>query len=85
MVKEIALLLQSIQDGKNDKKLSLFVGHDGTMVRLFKTVGMPYIKWPGMGSELNFEIYKTKEKTPKHYVRILVSDILPLIDQKKQY
>lgn len=38
-----------------------------------------------MGSELNFEIYKTKEKTPKYYVRILVSNILLLIDKRKQY
>ena len=77
LVKEFAILLQNIKDGKNAKKLSLFVGHDGTMVRLFKTVGMPFIMWPGMGSELNFEIYKTKENPPKHYVRILVSSIKP--------
>lgn len=75
LVKELAVLMKGIQDGSNDKKLSLFVGHDGTMVRLFKTVGMPYIMWPGMGSELNFEIYKTKEKTPKYYVRTLVSSV----------
>lgn len=42
------------------------------MVRLFKSLGMPTIMWPGMGSEVNMEIYETNDTPAKHYVRLLV-------------
>ena len=47
-----------------------FIGHDGTMVRLFKTLAQPKILWPGLGSEAIFEVYQTRSSKAMH-VRIL--------------
>lgn len=53
-----------------DRPPQAFIGHDGTMVRLFKTLAQPKILWPGLGSEAIFEVYQTRSSKAMH-VRIL--------------
>ena len=54
-VKELAENLKAFRDGKELFKLKYYVGHDGTMVRLFKSLAQKgQIKWPALGSEGKF-------------------------------
>ncbi|KAJ1023571.1 hypothetical protein NDA16_003188 [Ustilago loliicola] len=61
--------LQRFKSGEDKYKLKYYVGHDGTMVRLYKSLGLAgQFKWPAMGSEVVIEVYKQKNE---HYVRVL--------------
>lgn len=37
-------------------RLSLYVGHDGTLVRLLAGLGAIPLRWPSLGSEVVFEV-----------------------------
>ncbi len=58
-----------LKNGQDHRKLKYYIGHDGTMVRLYKTLALDgAFKWPALGSEIVFEVYKT---TQGMYVRVL--------------
>lgn len=42
-------------------RMKLFIGHDGTIVRLLKTLAQSgQIRWPALGSEIVFEIWRSR-------------------------
>ncbi|KAK4655784.1 hypothetical protein QC762_0053610 [Podospora pseudocomata] len=44
------------------------IAHDGSISRLLGVLQVDDMHWPGMGSEIVFEVYKQQ---PKHFVRVL--------------
>lgn len=68
-MQELSRNLHSFKTGGEKYKLKYYVGHDGTMVRLYKSLGLAgQFKWPAMGSEVVFEVYQQGDE---HYVRVL--------------
>lgn len=68
-MQELSTNLQRFKSGEDKYKLKYYVGHDGTMVRLYKSLGLAgQFKWPAMGSEVVIEVYKQKNE---QYVRVL--------------
>ncbi|SPC61343.1 uncharacterized protein UHOD_11572 [Ustilago sp. UG-2017b] len=68
-MQELSRNLQRFKGGEDRYKLKYYVGHDGIMVRLYKSLGLAgQFKWPAMGSEVVIEVYKQKNE---HYVRLL--------------
>ena len=69
--------LKAVQEGSMQSKVKLFVAHDGTMVRLLKTLAQSgQIRWPALGSEVVIEVWrdksaKGKDDSKKLYTRIL--------------
>lgn len=47
------------------------VAHDGSVARLLSLLQVDHMVWVGMGGEVVFEIYRHKEHTNMHYIRIL--------------
>ena len=37
-------------------RLALYIGHDGTLVRLLAGLGTVPLRWPSFGSEVVFEV-----------------------------
>ncbi|SPO38695.1 related to acid phosphatase [Pseudozyma flocculosa] len=75
-VQELAENLKAFRDGKERHKVKYYVGHDGTMVRLFKSLAQSgQIRWPAMGSEVVIEVWRKPngkgQNDKQHYVRIL--------------
>ncbi|SPC67605.1 related to acid phosphatase [Ustilago sp. UG-2017b] len=69
IMQELSRNLQRFKGGEDRYKLKYYVGHDGIMVRLYKSLGLAgQFKWPAMGSEVVIEVYKQKNE---HYVRLL--------------
>ncbi|SNX85424.1 related to acid phosphatase [Melanopsichium pennsylvanicum] len=68
-IQELSRNLHRFVTGEDKYKLKYYVGHDGTMVRLYKSLGLTgQFKWPAMGSEVVFEVY---QQNAQHFVRIL--------------
>ena len=68
-MQELGRNLNRFVSGEDKYKLKYYVGHDGTMVRLYKSLGLAgSFKWPAMGSEVVIEVYQHKKD---YYVRIL--------------
>lgn len=58
-VQELSRNLQRFQSGEEEYKLKWYVGHDGTIVRLYKSLGLAgSFQWPAMGAEVVLEVYK---------------------------
>lgn len=76
LVMELTRTLKQVQSGRAAERAKLFIGHDGTMVRLLKTLAQSgTIRWPALGSEVVFEVWrdKTAQAGDDLFVRILVS------------
>lgn len=73
---ELASHLRTASDSSKplDTVYRHYVAHDGSLARLLSILQLDMMVWPGMGSEVVFELYS---KGPGHYVRILWSG-LPL-------
>ncbi|SJX62622.1 related to acid phosphatase [Sporisorium reilianum f. sp. reilianum] len=68
-VQELSRSFKRFASGEDKYKMRYTVGHDGTMVRLYKSLGLAgQFKWPAMGSEVVMEVYEHKGQ---HFVRIL--------------
>ncbi|SPO26984.1 related to acid phosphatase [Ustilago trichophora] len=68
-MQELSRNFHRFVSGEDRYKLKYYVGHDGTMVRLYKSLGLAgAFQWPALGSEVVFEVY---EQNGKHFVRIL--------------
>ncbi len=58
-IQELSRNLQRFKSGEDSYKLKYYVGHDGTMVRLYKSLGLAgAFQWPAMGSEVVLEVYR---------------------------
>ncbi|VDB88336.1 unnamed protein product [Peniophora sp. CBMAI 1063] len=60
MYKELANNFQSFAAGKETKKARLYVGHDGSMIRLAAGLGLGNVsplRWPALGSEIIMEVW----------------------------
>ncbi|EIW81638.1 phosphoglycerate mutase-like protein [Coniophora puteana RWD-64-598 SS2] len=61
MFKELADNLKRFQAGKETYKLRLYIGHDGSMIRLASGLGLGAntpLRWPAMGSEVHIEVWR---------------------------
>jgi 2-phosphoxylose phosphatase len=67
----MAELVQNLRDVMNGETEVLYrhnVAHDGSMSRLLSILQVDVMVWPGMGSEVVFELYKREEC---YYLRVL--------------
>jgi acid phosphatase len=71
----LAELAQNIRDrasGKNKVKYRHNVAHDGSVSRLLAILQLDVMVWPGMGSEVVFEVYKKHSASDsRRFVRVL--------------
>ncbi|PCH43274.1 phosphoglycerate mutase-like protein [Wolfiporia cocos MD-104 SS10] len=69
---ELAYNFKLFRSGGETHKLRLYVGHDGTMIRLASLLGIGRVaplRWPAMGSEIVMEVWRTTDG--EHFVRIM--------------
>lgn len=69
---ELAHNFKLFRAGGETYKLRLFVGHDGTMIRLASLLGLGKIaplRWPAMGSEIVIEVWQVTDG--EHFVRVI--------------
>ncbi|OCK83811.1 histidine acid phosphatase-like protein [Lepidopterella palustris CBS 459.81] len=70
----IAELAQNIRDSISGASPVIYrhnVAHDGSVSRLLSILQIDVMVWPGMGSEVVFELYKNNGTGSKRFVRIL--------------
>jgi len=68
---ELAQNFKLFQSGGETFKLRLYIGHDGSMVRLASGLGLGKVtplRWPAMGSEIALEVWESKEQ---NFVRVI--------------
>jgi 2-phosphoxylose phosphatase len=65
---ELASNLRDVMNGKSEAIYRHNVAHDGSMSRLLSILQVDLMVWPGMGSEIVFELYKKNEC---HFLRVL--------------
>ncbi|KZT19843.1 phosphoglycerate mutase-like protein [Neolentinus lepideus HHB14362 ss-1] len=71
MFSELAVNFKSFQAGSERYKARLYVGHDGSMIRLASGLGLGKIatlRWPALGSEMAMEVWKANGK---NFVRVM--------------
>ena len=57
MFLELAQNLRSLEAGTERHKMRIYVGHDGSMIRLASGLGIKGpLKWPALGSEISMEV-----------------------------
>jgi 2-phosphoxylose phosphatase len=59
---ELVQNFKDIRSGSDFKKLKMYVGHDGSMIRLASGLGFGRngaLRWPAMGSEIILEVSTT--------------------------
>ncbi|KAB5585284.1 histidine phosphatase superfamily [Coniochaeta sp. 2T2.1] len=63
---ELASHLRAVKDGKatDTVKWRHNIAHDGSMSRVLSVLQIDEMVWPGMGSEVVFELYNKKTSTP---------------------
>ncbi|CAG1969898.1 unnamed protein product [Fusarium graminearum] len=69
-IAELASHFRQVMAGKQDILYLHNFAHDGSISRLLSILQIDVMVWPGMGSEVVFELYK---KGGKYFVRILFS------------
>jgi 2-phosphoxylose phosphatase len=62
-IAELAANIRGLIDGKTDIIYRHNVAHDGSMSRLLSILQLDQMVWPGMGSEVVFEVYKKEKPT----------------------
>lgn len=73
-VAELAAHLRAVKEGRVGNTLYFHnVAHDGSVSRLLALLQIESMVWPGMGSELVFELYRRKQGAPPddYFVRVL--------------
>ncbi|KDR79193.1 hypothetical protein GALMADRAFT_243093 [Galerina marginata CBS 339.88] len=92
-VSELKAHLQAKVDGTSKVKYFHNVAHDGSMSPLLGFLQVDQMVWPGMGSEIVFELYTAGTKIKSNFIRVLwggqpmktstplgVLDMIPLSD-----
>ncbi|EWZ86737.1 hypothetical protein FOWG_10274 [Fusarium oxysporum f. sp. lycopersici MN25] len=69
-IAELASHFRAVIAGKQDLLYLHNFAHDGSISRLLSILQIDVMVWPGMGSEVVFELYKRKEE---YFVRVLWS------------
>jgi len=72
MFYELVQNLKSFKFGNDRYKFRLYVGHDGSMIRLASGLGFGRngpLRWPAMGSEIILEVWQTE--TMEDFVRVI--------------
>ncbi|KAI9728524.1 MAG: hypothetical protein M1834_007662 [Cirrosporium novae-zelandiae] len=70
----IGELAQNFRDSVSGASILIYrhnVAHDGSIARLLSILQVDKMVWPGMGSEIVFELYSKKGESHTRYVRIL--------------
>ncbi|THG96106.1 hypothetical protein EW145_g7840 [Phellinidium pouzarii] len=73
MFMELAMNFRAFQSGTETHKLTFYVGHDGSMVRLASGLGFGKIaplRWPALGSEIVMEVWQTPHSNDR-FVRVM--------------
>jgi 2-phosphoxylose phosphatase len=74
MFQELAQNFLSFKAGQEGFKLRLYIGHDGSMIRLASGLGIQGpLRWPALGSEFVFE---THDFPPFWFLHILTPYLL---------
>jgi len=69
---ELARNFKTYMSGKETHKMRLYVGHDGSMIRLAAGLGLGKtgsLRWPALGSEFVLEVWRMKDKA--QFVRVM--------------
>ena len=69
-IAELANHLREVMAGETDVIYYHNIAHDGSVSRLLSILQLEEMVWPGMGSEVVFELYRRKLDL-KHYIRVL--------------
>jgi len=70
MFRELAQNFVAFQKGQETFRLRLYVGHDGSMIRLASGLRIEGpLRWPALGSEFIFEVWKTHDNSL--FVRVM--------------
>lgn len=70
MFQELANNFVAFKNGHENFKLRLYVGHDGSMIRLASGLGIQGpLPWPALGSEFVMEVWRTHSK--EYFVRVM--------------
>ena len=69
-IAELAQNIRDVIDGRNRAVYRHNVAHDGSLARLLSIMQVEVMVWPGMGSEVVFEVYR-KEEVGDWYMRVL--------------
>lgn len=67
---ELTTHIRDFISGKSDVIYRHNVAHDGSISRLLSVLQLDEMVWPGMGSEVVFEVYK-KNRSKSYYLRVL--------------
>jgi 2-phosphoxylose phosphatase len=70
----VAELAQNIRDaisGVEGPQYRHNIAHDGSIARVLAILQVDIMVWPGMGSEIVFEVYRVKNKDGSFVVRVL--------------
>ncbi|KAH7127872.1 histidine phosphatase superfamily [Dactylonectria estremocensis] len=74
-IAELASHFRAVINGESSTLYLHNFAHDGSTSRLLSILQIDTMVWPGMGSEIVFELYKKKSRKPKdtsgYYVRVL--------------
>lgn len=69
MFLELAQNLLSFESGMERHRMRIYVGHDGSMIRLASGLGIKGpLKWPSMGSEISMEVWEMEAR--QKFVRV---------------
>lgn len=72
-IAELANNIRSFIDGKSNIIYRHNIAHDGSMSRLLSILQLDKMVWPGMGSEVVFEVYKKEASGPSSTATTLVT------------
>lgn len=61
---ELVIHLRDVISGSSTTRYFHNIAHDGSVSRLLSILQIDEMVWPGMGSEVVFELYKRKEHVP---------------------
>ncbi|KAJ5591950.1 uncharacterized protein N7459_002319 [Penicillium hispanicum] len=70
---EILARLEAVQNGTSSLDYSHIFIHDGDLGPILGSLGINALRWPAMGSNIAFEIWKTDAKHNAFYARVLYS------------
>ena len=70
-IKDLIELLKDMADSSKDLRYAHLFMHDGDLGPLAGSLGIQTLRWPGMGSNIAIELWKTDND--KHFVRALYS------------
>ncbi|KAJ5157726.1 uncharacterized protein N7482_008826 [Penicillium canariense] len=70
---EIIAHLQAVQDESSSLDYSHTFIHDGDIGPILGSLGINALRWPAMGSNIAFEVWKTEGKSSAFYARVLYS------------